>query len=226
MHDWSIRLAVPNFRHVKHFVFRLWYDSSRRGWHSSYFHLGRSHETIALDNQRFHHRSDSPTLRHFAPSIRTPCTNSMTSLAESWCHWRRMTFTATRWRGLPGTTARGVRNVNLGAWPVGEMRVCCREGLFAENQSKLLETVATSWSLSLLAATVWSFVHLPLGLSDRNKTFPVSSEISDHFLRGSYFVSQSKEINFGDEFFDACCENKNFRLDVRNVHNKRQFWNI
>jgi len=44
-----------------------------------------------------------------------------------------------------------------------------------------------AWSLLLLAATVWSFAHLPLGLSDRNNTKYLSDE---HFceLKGQCLV--------------------------------------
>ena len=38
----------------------------------------------------------------------------------------------------------------------------------------------------------------------------MSSEISDLFFYVSYFPSQSKKINFGDEDFDVCCEKKTF----------------
>jgi len=34
-----------------------------------------------------------------------------------------------------------------------------------------------AWSLLLLAATVWSFAHLPLGISDRNTTFRAHFEL-------------------------------------------------
>jgi len=36
------------------------------------------------------------------------------------------------------------------------------------------------------------------------------SEISGLFLHVSYFASQSKGINFGDEVFDVCLEIKTF----------------
>ena len=42
-----------------------------------------------------------------------------------------------------------------------------------------------------------------------------TSEISDLFFYVSYFVSKNKGINFGNEDFDVCYENKNIWLDVR-----------
>jgi len=41
------------------------------------------------------------------------------------------------------------------------------------------------------------------------------SEVSGQLLFVSYFASQSERINFGDLYFDVCCENKNFWLDTR-----------
>jgi len=38
------------------------------------------------------------------------------------------------------------------------------------------EQATIEWSLLLLAATVWSFAHLPLGLSDRNRGFHYKRE--------------------------------------------------
>jgi len=40
-------------------------------------------------------------------------------------------------------------------------------------------------------------------------------EISDLLFFVSYFASQSKGIKFGDCFFDVCCVNLTFWLDVR-----------
>jgi len=37
-----------------------------------------------------------------------------------------------------------------------------------------------------------------------------SSEICDLLLFVNYFVSQRKEIKFGNYFFDVCCGNENF----------------
>ena len=65
------------------------------------------------------------------------------------------------------------------AYEPGEQLIVLANG---DDESDLV-----GWSLLLLAATLRSFAHMPLGISDRNSRTSTEAKITNHNLRGSSF---------------------------------------